>query len=448
MKKVILAVIIISALNYLAACDNGDDVTGETNQTTDGSIEVELWHSMGGSSGEALQDIADQFNESQNEVYIIPEFQGSYEEAMTTFHSLAGGADAPAIMQMFDVGTMSMINSGHIIPVQQFIDAEGFDISGIEPNIVSYYSIDGQLYSMPFNSSTPVVFFNADAFREAGLDPTTPPATFEEVEAVAQTIVNADIAGMGGFAFNAWGWMWEQHLANQGALLLNYDNGRTGTPTEVGFTWDEGYSILSWIERMVEAGTFVNYGAAANWDNMYAGFFNEDVAMIICSSASVAYIVESADFEVGIAFIPHPEATEREGVVIGGASFWLVDHEDEELHDAAWEFLKYVARPDIQAQWHVATGFLATNPAAYNEQSAISAHEEMPQLRVTVEQLQATTSSYATQGGMMDMIPQYRIIIETALEEVFNGASAESVLEDVIPQLNQAIERANLARED
>jgi len=440
-KNLLFMLMIIIVMMVLVACGGSSQ-----NERADGRIEVELWHSMGGGSGVALQNIADQFNESQDEIYVVPEFQGSYEEAMTTFHSLAGTANAPAIMQMFDVGTMSMINSGHIIPVQQFIDAEGFDISGIEPNIVNYYSIDGQLYSMPFNSSTPVIFFNADAFRIAGLDPATPPTTFEGIEAVAQAIVDADIDGMGGFAFNAWGWMWEQHLANQGALLLNNNNGRTGIPTEVGFTWDQGYSILSWIQRMVAAGTFVNYGAAANWDNMYAGFFNEDVAMIICSSASATYMIESADFEVGIAFIPHPEATPREGIIIGGASFWLVDHENEALHDAAWEFLKFVARPDIQAQWHVATGFLATNPAAYNEQIAALAHEEMPQLRVTVDQLQETRLSYATQGGLMDMIPQYRIIIETALEEVFNGASAEAVLEGVIPQLNEAIERANLAR--
>lgn len=446
MKKMMLVTLMFSVMIGLIACDNGGGTTGMSTETADGRIVVELWHSMGGGSGEALQNIADQFNESQNEIYVAPEFQGSYEEAMTTFHSLAGTANAPAIMQMFDVGTVSMINSGHIIPVQQFINAEGFDISQIEPNIVNYYSIDGQLYSMPFNSSTPVMFFNADAFREAGVDPMAPPATFEAVEVVAQAIVDADIDGMSGFAFNAWGWIWEQHLANQGALLLNHNNGRTDIPTEVGFTWDQGYSILSWIERMVEAGTFVNYGAAANWDNMYAGFFNEDVAMIICSSASATYMIEHADFEVGIAFIPHPESTEREGIVVGGASFWIVDHKNEELHDAAWEFLKFVARSDIQAQWHVATGFLATNPAAYDEQIAVEAHEEMPQLRVTVDQLQETTQSYATKGGLMDIIPQYRMIIETAFEEVFNGASAAEILEGVILQLNQAIEHANHAR--
>ena len=443
MKKFLVLTVVIISILGLAACGGSNN---DVQTTDDGRIIVELWHSMGGGSGVALQNIANQFNASQNEFYVVPEFQGSYEEAMTTFHSLAGTSDAPAIMQMFDVGTMSMINSGHIIPVQNFIDADGFDIGGIKPSIVGYYSIGGRLYSMPFNSSTPVIFFNADAFRAAGLNPALPPATFEAVESAAQAIVDANLDGMGGFAFNAWGWMWEQHLANQGALLLNNNNGRTGTPTEVGFTWEQGYSILSWIERMTAAGTFVNYGAAANWDNMYAGFFNQDVAMIICSSASATYMIESADFEVGIAFIPHPEGTSREGIVIGGASFWIVNHNNEEMHEGAWQFLQFVASPAIQAYWHVATGFLATSPAAYNEQIAVDAHSEMPQLRITVEQLLATNVSYATQGGLMDMIPQYRIIIETALEEVFNGASAAAVLEDVIPRLNQAIEQANRAR--
>ena len=442
-KLFITSVSLLIVLVMLIGCGSSSNA-GEPSVDEDGRIIVTFWHSMGGASGAALDQIVEEFNEYQDEITVRAYFQGEYEEALTTFHAIAGSSEAPSIMQVFDVGTMSMVNSNHTIPVQKFIDRDGFDLSVLEENVINYYRINDQLYSMPFNSSTPVMFLNLDAFRAAGFDMDSLPTTFEEVENAAQVIT--DHGDMGGFALNAWGWMWEQHLANQGALFMNNNNGRTATPTEIGFTWDEGLSILNWIERMVSAGTFVNYGR--NWNDMYAGFFNQDVAMIICSSASATYMIETATFEVGIAFVPYPENGHREGIVVGGASLWMIDNGSEKENDAAWEFMQFVGRPDVQAQWHVSTGFLAINPSAYEEQIVIDAHARMPQLRVTIDQLQATTQSYATQGAIMDMIPQGRSIIEVAFEDVFNGARAEDALETAIGQLNQAIERANLARGD
>ena len=126
-----------------------------------------------------------------------------------------------------------MINSGNIKPIQEFIDADNYDMSGLEKNIVNYYSLDGKFYSMPFNSSTPVMYYNKDAFKAAGLDPEKAPATFEEIEDAGKAIVKVN-PKMKGFALQAYGWLYEQLLANQGALLLNNDNGRSDTPTEIG----------------------------------------------------------------------------------------------------------------------------------------------------------------------------------------------------------------------
>ena len=441
-KVLTAGVALLLSVMLLASCGNGGGT--DTPTTEDGRIIATFWHSMGGVSGAEIDNIVSAFNASQDRIEVRAYFQGEYEEALTTFHAIAGTADAPAIMQVFDVGTMSMAQSGHIIPVQYFIDRDNYDITVIEPAIISYYQIDGSFYSIPFNSSTPVMYFNMDAFRAAGLDPYSPPATFEEIEEAARIITESTGGAMRGFSVDAWGWIWEQLLANQGALLMNNNNGRTGIPTEVGFTFEEGYSILSFFARMVADGTFATYG---NWQDLYAGFFAEDVAMLICSSASVVDMVTNSPFEVGVAFIPHPANRSRQGVVIGGASLWLVDHDNEELHDAAWEFMKFVQRPEIQAQWHVGTGFLPINPAAQREPIVVEAWEETPQLRVANEQLAATTVSYATQGAIMDMIPFGRTIIETTLEAVFNGADPTEELNTAIMRLNNAIEEANLIRE-
>ena len=398
---------------------------------------------MGGKGQEALNSIVDDFNKSQDKIQVNAEYQGTYDESLTKFNTVAGTDNAPTMIQTFEIGTMSMINSGNIKPIQDFVDADNYDMSGLEKNIVNYYSLDGKFYSMPFNSSTPVMYYNKDAFKAAGLDPEAAPATFEEVEDAGKAIVKSN-PEMKGFALQAYGWLYEQLLANQGALLLNKDNGRSDTPTEIGWTEEEGKSIFEWVKHMVDDKTFANYGT--NGDNMVAGFIAGDVSMFLQSSASARDVIDNAPFEVGIAFLPHPEAKERQGVVIGGASLWMIDGKPEAEQNAAWEFMKYLQTPETQAKWHVGTGYFAINPAAYEEQLVKDAYKEMPQLKVTVEQLQSTKSSFATQGGLMDMIPQGRKIMETALETVYNGGEVDSAYNTAVEQYNAAIEQANAAR--
>ncbi|MEK5444352.1 ABC transporter substrate-binding protein [Fredinandcohnia sp. FSL W7-1320] len=437
----------------LTACAGGESTSGDSNQNSgndrsdseesSGPQVVTFWHSMGGAGQEALDAIVEDFNTSQEDIQVNAEYQGTYDESLTKFNAVAGTDSAPTMIQTFEIGTMSMINSGNIIPIQELVDADGYEMGGLEENIVNYYSLDGKFYSMPFNSSTPVMYYNKDAFSAAGLDPESPPATYEEVEATGKAIVESN-PEMKGFALQAYGWLWEQLLANQGALLLNNDNGRSETPTEIGWTEDEGKSIFEWVKRMVDDGTFANYGT--NGDNMVAGFLAGDVAMFLQSSASARDVIDNAPFEVGIAFLPHPENKEREGVVIGGASLWMIDGKPEAETKAAWEFMKYLQTPEVQAKWHVGTGYFAINPDAYEEQLVKDAHTEKPQLRVTVDQLQATKSSFATQGALMDMLPQGRKVMETALESVYNGGSVDEAYTTAVDQFNKAIEQANKAR--
>ncbi|MBS4219118.1 ABC transporter substrate-binding protein [Bacillus sp. FJAT-49711] len=457
MKKIMgLPFVMLILVLFMAACSSGEAApqaaTGqeassnnsqEKNEDSPQKQVVTFWHSMGGKGQEALNAIVESYNQSQDKVQVNAEYQGTYDESLAKFHSVAGSDSAPTMIQVFEIGTMSMINSGFIKPIQEFIDAEGYDMGHLEENIVNYYKIDDQFYSMPFNSSTPVMYYNKDAFKAAGLDPEAPPQTFEEVEEASKAILKSN-SKMKGFALQAYGWLFEQLLANQGALLMNNDNGRTDSPSEIGFTNEQGKSIFNWVKRMIDDGTFANYGT--NGDNMVAGFLAGDVSMFLQSSASSRDVIDNAPFEVGIAYLPHPGNIERQGVVIGGASLWMLDGKSVEEQQAAWDFMKYVQSPAIQAEWHVGTGYFAINPAAYDEQVVKDAHEKMPQLQVTIDQLQDTKSSFATQGAVMDMIPEERKIIETALETVYNGGDVDEAYNTAVKQLNSAIEQANAAR--
>lgn len=445
-KNSILFYMMLAVMLVLAACGSGeDDVEAEGDEASGEKQTVTFWHAMGGTAQTALDDIVTQYNESQEDVEVVAEYQGSYDEALTMFNSVAGTDSAPTMMQVFEIGTQTMIDGGHVTPIQEFIDAEEYDMSNLEENITTYYSQDDMFYSMPFNSSTPVMYYNKDAFEAAGLDPETPPATFEGVEEASKSIMENN-PEMKGFSLQAYGWLWEQLLANQGELLLNNDNGRGDAATEIGWTEEGGLSILQWVENMVNDDTFANYGT--NGDNMAAGFLAGDVAMYLQSSASARGVIDSADFEVGVAYLPHPEDKEREGVVIGGASLWMMNGATEEEQQAAWDFMKFVQQPEIQADWHVNTGYFAINPAAYEEAAAVEAHEEMPQLKVTVEQLQTTTPSLATQGALGNFLPEGRQVVESGLESVYNGEDIKDAHETMVNNYNQVVEQSNAAQDN
>jgi sn-glycerol 3-phosphate transport system substrate-binding protein len=447
MLKKLFALIMVSFILFVAGCSSNDtSSSAEEDGTASANGEktvVTFWHSMSGVPQETLNGIVEEYNSSQDKVQVNAEFQGTYEESLPKFHSVGGTEDAPTMIQVQEIGTMSMINSGNIEPIQKFIDAENYDMSGLEENIINYYKVDDQFYSMPFNSSTPVMYYNKEAFEAAGLDPEKAPETFEEVEEASKKIVESNDQ-MKGFALQAYGWLFEELLANQGGLLMNNDNGRSDTPTAVEFDNEKGKSIFEWTKRMTDDGTFANYGT--NSDNMVSGFVAGDVAMFLQSSASSRDVIDNAPFEVGVAFLPHPEAEERQGVAIGGASLWMSKGKPEAEQNAAWEFMKYLQTPEVQAKWHVGTGYFAINPAAYDEQVVKDAYEEMPQLQVSVQQLQATKPSFATQGALMDMIPEERKIIETALESVYNGEDVDKAFNSAVEQVNASIEQSNTAR--
>lgn len=286
------------------------------------------------------------------------------------------------------------------------------------------------------------MYYNKDAFKAAGLDPEKAPETFEEIEEASKKIVESNNK-MKGFALQAYGWLFEELIANQGGLLMNNDNGRSDTPTEVAFG-KNGKSIFEWVKRMTNDKTFANYGT--NSDNMLSGFLAGDVAMFLQSSASSRDVIDNAPFKVGVAFLPHPKSEERQGVAIGGASLWMSKGKPEAEQKAAWEFMKYLQTPEVQAKWHVGTGYFAINPAAYDEKVVKDAYKEMPQLQVSVQQLQATKPSFATQGALMDMIPKERKIIESALESVYNGGEVDKAFNDAVDQINAAIKESNAAR--
>ena len=457
-KRMRIGFIMVALLALiLAACTNSDpgaapeksgsgtddgDKKSEAAVNDEGKVEIEFWHAMSGSGQESLDSIVEGFNESQGDYTVKAEFQGSYEELLTKLRSIGGTKDAPAIMQVFEIGTKYMIDSGYIEPMQKFIDEDGYDLEQLEENILNYYRVDGELYSMPFNSSTPVMLYNKDAFKEAGLDPEKAPETFADVIDTAAKLKTDD---MYGFSMLTYGWFFEELVATQGGLYVNEENGRSGDATEAVFNGAEGLNVFRFLNDMNKAGTFGNFGT--NWDDIRAAFSSGKVAMYMDSSAGVANAINSSPFEVGVAYIPHADEVERQGVIIGGASLWMSKGIADEEQKAAWEFMKYLTTPEVQAQWHLDTGYFAINPDAYEEDIVKEKWDEYPQFQVTVDQLQDTKPSIATQGALISVFPESRQQIVTALENLYQGADPQKVLDEAAEGTNRAIEIANKTKQ-
>jgi len=444
-KKFFSIALALVLIVVLAACGNGSNAASPTKKQ-DGRVVVTFWHSMGGEPQKTLDKIVKDYNHSQKKVLVKAEYQGDYTESLPKYLSVGGTDKAPTIVQSQEIATKAMINSGFIQPVQKFIDKDKYDTSQLEKNIVNYYTVDNKLYSMPFNSSTPVLYYNADALQKDGIKLNPQDVTFEEIRDDAKKITAASNGQMKGVALQPYGWLFEELLANQNALLVNKENGHDGTPTKAVFNSPQGTKILQWAQDMVNDKTFVDYGTGATAaDDMTSGFLSGKVAMFIQSSASVRDVIDNAKFHVGVAYLPHPASTPRNGVAIGGASLWMSKGKSTAEQNAAWDFMKYLASSHVQAEWHVGSGYFSINTKAYSDPIVTDAYKKVPQLKVTVQQLQATKTSPTTQGALMQSLPEERTAVESAMESVYNGANISKSLNKAIDDTDSAIKKANQA---
>jgi sn-glycerol 3-phosphate transport system substrate-binding protein len=359
--------------------------------------------------------------------------------------------DTPAVMQLYDIGTRLMVDLQVITPVQEFIDKDNYDVSDLEPNVLAYYTVEGQQASMPFNTSTPMLYYNKDMFRAAGLDPDNPPKTFDEIREAAQKLTQKDASGnvtVSGISMSIYGWFFEQLLAVSGGYYVNNANGRDALATEATFNSPEGVAILEWWKAMNDEGIMGNYGRV-NAD-VRTAFYAEQTAMFIDSTAVLRGAMNTVDnkFEIGTAYLPRPNeaAFDTSGTIIGGGSLWIISDRPQEEQDCAWEFIKFQASPEQQAYWHTMSGYFPIRETAYEVQLAQEWREQYPQFKTAVDQLHLAPNNRVTQGGLIGVFPTARQTIEGAIEEVLAGvATPQEALDKAAQIVTDAIEEYNIS---
>ena len=417
---------------------------------SEGITKITFWHSMGGDiGGKAIPQMVNDFNSSQDQCYVVYTYQGSYDDSLNKLKAGLQSGDTPTVIQLFDIATRLMVDLKVATPVQNYIDKENYDVSDLEPNVLAYYTVDGKQYSMPFNSSTPMLYYNKDMFKAAGLDPEKPPRTFDEVAEYARKLTQKDSSGkttVYGAAFAIYGWFFEQFLAVSGGYYVDNNNGRDGLATKATFNSPEGVAIMDWWKSMYDEGIMANYGRKTV-DTRNA-FLAGQTAMFIDSTAVLRGMMDGAagKFEVGTAFLPRPneEAYKNAGTVIGGGSLWIINNRPQAEQDCAWEFIKFQSSPPEQAYWQTMSGYFPIRKAAYDDPLSVEWRTTYPQFQTAIDQLHAAPNNRVTQGGLIGVFPTARQTIEGAMEEILAGqATPQEALDKAADTVTQAIQDYN-----
>lgn len=272
-----------------AATDTTVTDTASTEKVDMSRTTITFWHAMGGVNGEALDYLINKFN-TDNEfgITVDAQYQGDYDETINKLKSAQLGNMGADLVQIYDIGTRFMIDSGWIVPMQELIDADGYDVSQIEPNIAAYYTVSNELYSMPFNSSTPIMYYNKDMFDKAGV--TEIPASLPEIAAVADDLTSKGGAGEA-ISLGIYGWFFEQFGCKQGLNYVDNGNGREDVATAVEFDSNgAALNTLTEWKNLADAGVAPNVGRGG--DSGLADFSAGKSAMTLGSTASLKQILE------------------------------------------------------------------------------------------------------------------------------------------------------------
>ncbi|GAK54625.1 extracellular solute-binding protein, family 1 [Candidatus Moduliflexus flocculans] len=410
--------------------------------------EIQWWHAMGGALGEKLTAIAEGFNQSQSEYKVVPVYKGTYAETMTAGIAAFRSKQPPHILQVFEVGTATMMAAkGAIKPVYELMAETGepFDPKAYLSAVTGYYSTtDGKMLSMPFNSSTPILYYNKDGFKKAGLDPETPPKTWPEVEEYAKKLVAAGFQC--GFSSSWTSWI---HMENFSAWhnqpVGTKANGFQGLDTEFVFNTPllvkHVQQLADWQKDKIFA-----YGGRTNKGS--SKFSSGECAMYTESSAGYAGFKSTAKFEFGTGMLPYwPDAPGApQNTIIGGASLWVMTGLPAEDYKGVAKFFSYLSSPEVQADWHQFSGYLPITTAAYELTKKAGFYEQKPGTETPILQMTLHAPNENSMGIRFGNFPQMRDIMDDEFEAIFAGKkTAEQGMADAVKAGNELLRKFEAA---
>jgi sn-glycerol 3-phosphate transport system substrate-binding protein len=404
------------------------------------STEVTWWHAMGGQLGETVNQIATDFNASQDDYKLVPVYKGSYTETLTAGIAAYRANEAPNILQVFDAGAATIMNAkGVAKPVQDIMIDSGynFDSADYLAGVRNFYAdSNGKMVGMPFNSSTPVLYFNRDMLEEAGVDA---PKTYEEMEEVAKKL---KANGHAALSQSHTPWIFfENFKSRHNQQLADKNNGYDAPATKVMYNTPNLQMHFTKMKEWLDMGYYKYYGK--DWSENQTPFERKEVAMWMGSSGSFGGLRDRVDFNLGTTYLPYWESVNKDAGVtfIGGAALFALSGHDKAQDKGVAAFFSYLTSPEVQMSWHKTTGYVPVTNAAYDLTKASGYYNDNPDAEVGVKQLSLSGGEW-TKGYRLGFYPQIREVIYRETDKIFAGQSkVETSLEKIDAEAKQLLNR-------
>ncbi|MFN3936981.1 MAG: sn-glycerol-3-phosphate ABC transporter substrate-binding protein UgpB [Gemmobacter sp.] len=412
------------------------------------ATDIHWWHAFSGRLGELLQQHADEFNAMQSDYRIVTAFKGNYSETLNAAISAFRAGEHPHILQVFEVGTASMMAArGAIKPVYEVMAEAGrpFDPASFLPAVTGYYTnANGEMLSFPYNSSTQVLYVNRNKLAEAGVDPDVDLSTWEAWDPVLQQLKDAGVACPYTTSWQSWVHL-ESFSAYHDKPFATLENGFGGTATELVFNGPVQVAHIGKLQEWAQDGKFIYQGRR---NEAGAAFRAGDCALFTESSAGYAGVKAEAKFDFEIRHLPYWASVEGapQNTIIGGASLWVMANHKPEEYAGVAAFFDYLTQPEVQAKWHQDTGYLPITPAAYELTKQQGFYEANPGTDIAVIQMSRNEPTENSKGLRLGSFDQIRTIIDEELEGVWAGQKTpQQALDTAVTRGNELLRRFEAA---
>lgn len=401
-------------------------------------VEVQFWHAMGGVLGERVNEIVSRYNASQNKYTVVATNKGNYDEVINATIAAYRAKKAPQIVQIYERGFMSMLLSGAIEPVQDLLAAKkkNVDMADFIKPVASYYQYKGKLMSMPFNSSTPILFYNKEQFEKAGFQ--GPADTWGEFEKQLYAIKQKGAAECGSSLAGDYFWsMMENYSTVNDQPWGSKSNGYDGLDTEFVYNKTRLVGQVQRLQKWVNDGIIQIAGQGLSPEQL---FTSGKCATFFASTAAHGGIERDPKIKWSATFLPHEADLAARNSSIGGATLWVMKGHKAEEYDAVADFLAFVASPDLQLWWHKVTGYVPITNKAYQLAKAEGYYKTNPTREIAILQLNRGTPTPNSQGFHFGNYTQTTFALREEMESVFaNKKTPQQGLDDAVRRGNDIL---------
>lgn len=402
------------------------------------ATEIRFWHAMSGARGEALEQLVERFNASQREYRVVARYKGTYEQTLALSLGSRKSIWGPHLFQVYEAGTAAVMGRDLVVrPLWKVMQEAGQPLAtDYLPAVAAHFSdAQGRLQALPFNLSTPILYYNRDAFRKAKLDPSRPPRTWYDMPAVLGALV--DSGASCALTTTAPSWVLLENMsAWHNEEFATAHNGLDGAGARLAFNHGLMVRWISMLSTWRKAGYFTYAGRGNEGESRFA---SGECAVLTASSASYADLKARARFDLGVAQLPYYDdlSDAPQNTLIGGAGLWVIAGKTRQEYRGIASFIAFLARPSAEAEWQRKTGDMPLSTRLYEQLRVRGFYASNPAQGIALAQLQRKRPTPDSQGLRIAEMPQIRGIVDEELELVWGGKK------NPIEALNSAVDRGN-----